>query len=103
MRAICAIFERDDADVRAIVCDGEPQNLDLLARLRNESVPPSVLRTEGASRIGVQSCGALVDLVNEGKFRHRGQLELTEAIRGAVVKTFSDSWVYSRARSRVAE
>ena len=100
VRAITAIYERDDVNVHMIVCDGEPQNLDLLARLRNEYVPEHVLRTEGSSRVGVQSCGALVDLVNEQKFRHRGQLELTEAIRGAVVKTFSDSWVYSRSRSR---
>jgi hypothetical protein len=50
----------------------------------------------------VQSCRALVDLVNEQKFRHRGQLELAEAIRGAVVKTFSDSWVYSRSRTDIS-
>lgn len=101
VQAIAAIVEREDADVLAIVADGEPQNLDLMARLRQEYIAADrVLRTEGASRVGVQSCGALIDLVNEGKFRHRGQLELTEAVRGAVVKTFSDSWVYSRSRSR---
>jgi len=98
--AIVAIYERPDVDVRVIVCDGEPQNMDLLARLRRELVPESALRREGAARVGVQSCGALVDLVAEGRFRHRGQWEIEEALRGAVVKTFSDSWAYSRSRSR---
>ena len=100
VKAIVSIYERDDAQVVAIVTDGEAQNMDMLARLRQEHIPESVLRTEAASRIGVQSSATLVDLVNEGKFRHRGQLELAEALRGAVVKTFSDSWVYSRSRSR---
>jgi hypothetical protein len=100
VRAIAAIFERDDVDVRFIVADGEPANLDLLARLKQEYIPERVIATENASRVGPQACGALVDLVNEGRLRHRGQLEIAEAIRGAVVKTFSDSWVYSRSRSR---
>lgn len=100
VKAIGAIFARDDIDVRYVVADGEPQNLDLMARLRQEYVPDEHLCTENASRVGVQSSANLVDLVNEDAFRHRGQVELTEAIRGAVVKTFSDSWVYSRSRSR---
>lgn len=100
VRAISEIYSRDDVDVRKIVCDGEPQNLDLLARLRQEYIPESALRTEGASRVGVQASGALVDLVGEEKFRHRGQIELVEALRGAVIKPLSDSWVYSRVRSR---
>jgi hypothetical protein len=100
VKAIVAIFMRDDIDVQHIVCDGEPQNLDLLARLKQENIPERTLRSENASRAGVTGCGALVDLVAESGFRHRGQLELTEALRGAVVKTLSDSWVYSRSRSR---
>jgi hypothetical protein len=57
-------------------------------------------RFSRSAKVGVRSCGALIDLVNEGKFRHRGQLEIVEAILGAVVKMFSDSWMYSRSRSR---
>jgi hypothetical protein len=39
----------------------------------------------GAGRLRADTaCSALIDLVNEGRFRHRGQIELTEAIRGAV-------------------
>jgi hypothetical protein len=100
VRAVVTIFERDDVDVRFIVADGEPANLDLLARLKQEYIPERVIATENASRVGTQACGALVDLVNEERLRHRGQLEIAEAIRGATVKTFSDSWMYSRSRSR---
>lgn len=100
VRAIAGLVERDDIDVRAVVCDGEPQNMDLLRRLGREYVPERVLRAENASKAGVASCGALIDIVNQGKLRHRGQREIADAIRGAVVKTFSDSWVYSRSRSK---
>ena len=48
----------------------------------------------------VQACGGLVDLVAEETFRHRGQVELENALRGAVVKVIGDSWAYSRSRSR---
>jgi hypothetical protein len=47
----------------------------------------------------VHASGALVDMVAERKFRHRGQTELLSALRGAVVKQTADWWVYSRARS----
>lgn len=100
VKAIGELFARPDLDVRHIVADGEPANLDLLGRLPNEYIPAAHIGTENASRVGTQACGALVDLVNEGRVRHRGQNELTEAIRGAVIRTFSDSWVYSRSRSR---
>ncbi len=100
VRAIASIYNRPDGDVRYIACDGTPENLDLLARLRQEYVSEEALCFENASRVGPTACSALIDLVNEGRFRHRGQLELTEAVRGAVVRPFSDSWLYSRSRSR---
>ena len=98
--AIGKLVERDDVDVEMIVSDGEPQNLDLLDRLERDYVSAGLLRREGAARAGVQACGRLVDLVAEKQFCHRGQPELEDALRGAVVKTLSDSWVYSRSRSR---
>jgi hypothetical protein len=97
--AIRAIYDREDVDVRAIVCDGEPANLDMLRRLERDGVLASVLHTERASQAGVAACGALIDMVAEGKFRHRGQVEFVNALRGSVVKTSSDWWVYSRSRS----
>jgi hypothetical protein len=99
--AIEKICEREDIDVRAVVCDGEPQNLALLKRLKHDSVVTERQgREEGAARLGQEACGSLVDFVNEGRFRHRGQVELVEAIRGAVAKPLGDGWVYSRSRSR---
>lgn len=100
VKAIGQIYARDDIDVRYIVADGSPENLDLMARLRQEYISEAHLCFENASRVGVQSCANLVDLVQQDGLRHRGQLEFTEALRGAVVKPVADSWVYSRARSR---
>lgn len=97
--AICALYDRDDIQVRGVVCDGEPQNLDLMRRLERDGIPKSVLLTEHASQAGVAACGALIDAVGERRFRHRGQLVFVNALRGAVVKTSSDWWVYSRSRS----
>ena len=37
--ALLEIFGREDIDVRVIVCDGEPQNLDLMGRLKQEWIP----------------------------------------------------------------
>ena len=51
-------------------------------------------------RLGVQSCAGLVDLVSERRFRHRGQHELRDAIRGSVTKPLSESWMFSRSRSK---
>jgi hypothetical protein len=53
-----------------------------------------------SSQAGVKGCGALLDLIAERKFRHRGQRPLSEAVRGATVKHFTDSWAFSRSKSR---
>ena len=100
--AIARLCERADLDVVAVVCDGSPENLALLKKLRYDYVVTErQAREEGAARLGQQACGSLVDFVNEGRFRHRGQLELMEAVRGAVTKSLgTDGWVYSRGRSR---
>jgi hypothetical protein len=112
VRGITRLFERADVDVRAVVCDGEPANLDILSRLERELFPRSrkdddaratvarYLRREGAARAGPQACGVLVDLVASRAFRHRGQQELSVALRGAVTKPLGDAWIFSRSRSR---
>ncbi len=112
VRRIASVFGREDVDVRAIVADGEPANLDILNRLERELFPGGrrdddaraavsrYLRREDAARAGPQACGVLVDLVASRAFRHRGQRELSVALRGAVVKPLGESWVFSRARSR---
>lgn len=99
--AITKILERSDLDVRAVVCDGSPDNLGLLKRLKADyAVSEHQLREEGAARLGQQACGGLVDLVSERRFRHRGQRELHDAVAGAVTKPVGDGWVYSRSKSR---
>ena len=99
---IDTICGRNNLSVRAVVCDGTPENLALLARLRHDGVIyEAQAREQHASRLGVQACAGLVDLVAEGKFRHRGQHEFRDALRGGVVKSLGESsWVYSRSRSR---
>jgi hypothetical protein len=99
--AIARLCEREDLDVRAVVADGTPQNLALLQKLRHDFVVTErQAREAGAARLGQEACGSLVDFVNESRFRHRGQLELQEAVRGAVTKPLGEGWIYSRSRSR---
>lgn len=101
IEAITRIVGRDDTDVRALVCDGSPENLALLKRLRHDYVVTErQTREENAARLGQEACGTFVDLVSEGRLRHRGQRELLEALRGAVAKPVGDGWVFSRTRSR---
>ena len=110
VRGITRLFEREDIDIRAIVCDGEAANLDILNRLELELFPrrddasrataARYLRRENAARAGPQACGVLVDLVASRAFRHRGQQELSVALRGAVTKPLGEAWIFSRTRSR---
>ena len=103
VRRITRLFERDDIDVRAIVADGEPANLDIINRLERDlfyGKPNRYLRPQNAARAGPQACGVLVDLVASRAFRHRGQQELSVALRGAVVKPLGEAWIFSRTRSR---
>ena len=48
-----------------------------------------------------QACGALLQAVNEGPFRHRGQPMLDAAARGAVRRDVGDVWLWARAKSTV--
>jgi hypothetical protein len=101
VEAIEKIERRDDVSVKAVYFDAEPANVDLSARLRRDyALTESQLRREHASKAGVTACGALVDLVNLRRFRHRGQRELADAFKGALVRPIGDGWVYDRRRSR---
>ncbi len=101
MDAITKIVERDDVSVRAVCCDGSPENLALLKRLKHDFVvTDGQTREEHAARLGQEACGTFVDLVTESRLRHRGQAELLESLRGAVAKPVGDGWVSSRTRSR---
>jgi hypothetical protein len=47
----------------------------------------------------VAACGRLLDLVAEGAFRHIGQPELEQGLRGAHAKPIGDVWCWSRKAS----
>jgi hypothetical protein len=48
-----------------------------------------------------QACGALVDVVNAQALRHKGSLDLWNAIRGASTRALTDRWAWSRRSSSV--
>jgi hypothetical protein len=48
-----------------------------------------------------QSCGRLVDMVEEGTLRHLGSAELRDAVLGARKRDLVDAWAWSRKNSRV--
>jgi hypothetical protein len=48
-----------------------------------------------------QACGSFVDDVVEGELRHRVDLSLAAAVRGAAKRPLGDSWAWSRKNSAV--
>lgn len=46
-----------------------------------------------------QACGKLVDAVTQRGFRHRGTVELSQALRGAATRPLGDSWAWARKSS----
>ena len=100
LQAIEQVCDREDLDVRYVVCDGTPENLDIRSRLLRDAVITDRQVRDDASSLGVQACASLTDLVAEQRFRHRGQHELRDALRGAIVKPLGESWVFSRSRSK---
>jgi hypothetical protein len=102
MEALRKLTDREDIDVVSIVADGEPSNMDLIHRLEHEFIltPRQKQELGDARQAGIKAAGALLDLIAERRFQHRGQRELGEAVRGAAVKHFTDSWAFSRSKSR---
>jgi hypothetical protein len=56
---------------------------------------------ETSTREFAQSCGSLVDAVTNATFRHRGQVELADAVAGARQRQVGDVWLWARASSKV--
>jgi hypothetical protein len=48
-----------------------------------------------------EACGRMLDVVSEGQLRHRGSLDLWNAIRGAKSRPLGDRWAWSRKSSTV--
>ena len=82
-------------DVVEIVCDGYGGNVAVAKSLDDAGLKVrSLVGSEHAS-----GCGTLLDLVAERAFRHIGQPELEQALRGAQAKPVGDAWAWSRKQS----
>ena len=82
-------------DVAEVVCDGYGGNLAVAKVLGDSGLKVRTLvGSEHAS-----ACGKLLDLVAEQGFRHIGQPELEQALRGAQAKPVGDAWAWSRKQS----
>lgn len=53
------------------------------------------------SREHAQACGALTDDVRNDQWRHPDQKPLNDAVEGAITRTLSDAWAWSRRDSGV--
>jgi hypothetical protein len=82
-------------DVAEIVADGYGGNLAVARTLEEAGLK---VRTLSGSEHAA-SCAKLLDLVAERSFRHIGQPEIGEALRGAEAKPVGDAWAWSRKRS----
>jgi hypothetical protein len=57
--------------------------------------------TETSASDLANGCAFLIDLVENGSLRHRGERELLVAIDGAAKRPLGDSWAWSRRNSGV--
>jgi hypothetical protein len=88
----------ETGDVEAVVCDGPPSPASSLKVLLEEAGVKVETFNAGEH---TQSCGRLVDMVEEGALRHLGSAELRDAVLGARKRDLVDAWAWSRKNSRV--
>lgn len=84
-------------DPVAIVCDGASPAASLLAELARRKVEVEVV----GAKEHAQACGLMFDACDQATLRHRGQPELTAAIKGATRRPLGDAWAWSRKSSGV--
>jgi predicted Fe-Mo cluster-binding NifX family protein len=84
-------------NVEEIVCDGLGPSASLTTVLEHEDI--EVTKLDGSQY--AEACGRFVDVVSEGSLRHRGSLDLMNAIRGAKTRPLGDRWLWSRKNSSV--
>ena len=80
-----------------IMCDGVGPAASLIPAIEEAGV--KIERVESADHAA--ACGRLADVVQEGQLRHRGSLDLWNAIRGAKTRPLGDRWAWSRKSSHV--
>ena len=82
---------------RQIVCDGVGPAASIVQNVEEAGV--HVERVDATRH--AEACGRLVDVVAEQRLRHRGSLDLWNAIRGARARPLGDRWAWSRKNSHV--
>jgi hypothetical protein len=80
-----------------IVVDGAGPAASLISELEEAGL--KIERVDASEHAA--ACGRLVDVVTEGQFRHRGSLDLWNAVRGAKARPLGDRWAWSRKNSTV--
>jgi hypothetical protein len=82
-------------DIHAIAADDYGGNRALLPVLEEAGLTVRML--SGGETVA--ACSKFEDLVNERAFRHIGQVEVAQALRGAKTKAVGDAWCWSRKAS----
>jgi len=86
-----------EGDVVEIVCDGKGPAGALAQLVEDEGL--TVRRFDSEEH--ADACGLFVDLVREGKVRHRNQVSLNAAILGSRTRPLVDRWAWSRRNSSI--
>lgn len=93
-----ALFDlHSEGDVVEIACDGKGPAAALAQLVEDEGL--TVRRFDSEEH--ADACGLFVDLVREGKVRHRNQVELNAAILGSRTRPLVDRWAWSRRNSSI--
>lgn len=81
----------------AVICDESGPAGSLTAEIDDlgVSLTPLTAREHG------HACGMLFDAVSTDELRHRGQAELSAALKGAATRPLGDAWAWARKTSAV--
>jgi hypothetical protein len=79
----------------SISCDGRGPAAAYVEKLAMRGVRVETLNSQEHA----QACGAFVDATKAASFRHRGQPELLEALKGAAKRPLGDAWAWARKNS----
>lgn len=82
-------------DIHSIVADSYGGNVAMIRTLEDAGLKVRAL--SGGEHTA--ACAKLLDLVHESGFRHIGQGELANALRGAKAKPLGDAWAWTRKAS----
>lgn len=92
---IVEMVERGEPDI--VVCDALGPAASLIVPLAERGVRVEAM----SSPEHAQSCGRLLDMVEEQSLAHLGSEDLRDAIRGAKQRPMGDAWAWHRRNSSV--